>query len=172
MIHNKIRSLAVPAVALTAAALLAGCVTPVPVYQTRYPYQPAAAPVYPAAPAYNQAVYVETGIVANIEVLRSETPPVAPSGGGAVVGGLVGGVLGNQIGHGSGRAAATMLGVVGGALAGNAVEARNGAGRVYESYRVSVQMSNGSYRSFDVPSPGDLRIGDRVRIDGGQISRY
>ncbi|WP_295538120.1 glycine zipper 2TM domain-containing protein [uncultured Pseudacidovorax sp.] len=171
MIHNKVRFLAIPA-ALAAAAVLSGCVTPVPVYQTSYPYQPAPAPAYPAAPAYNPAAYVETGIVANIEMMRSETPPVAPSGGGAVVGGLLGGVLGNQIGHGTGRAAATMLGVVGGALAGNAVESRNGAARVYESYRVSVQMSNGSYRSFDVPSPGDLRIGDRVRVDGNQISRY
>src|SRR5688572_9263019 len=41
------------------------------------------------------------------------------SGGGAVLGGLIGGVLGNQIGHGGGRAAATALGVVGGAMVGN-----------------------------------------------------
>ncbi|EGC99123.1 17 kDa surface antigen, partial [Burkholderia sp. TJI49] len=27
-------------------------------------------------------------------------------------------------------------------------------------------------RSFDVQSPGDLRPGDRVRIDGNQLSRY
>ena len=45
------------------------------------------------------------------------------------------------------------------------------APRVYESYRVSIQTDNGAYRAFDVPSPGDLRVGDRVRIDNGQISR-
>jgi uncharacterized protein YcfJ len=44
------------------------------------------------------------------------------SGAGAVVGGVAGGVIGNQIGGGSGRAAATALGVIGGALLGNRVE--------------------------------------------------
>jgi len=85
---------------------------------------------------------------------------------------LVGGLLGNQIGGGSGRTAATVAGVVGGALLGNTIEGHNNAPRVYESYRVSVQTDNGGYRAFDVPSPGDLRIGDRVRIDNGQISRF
>ena len=55
---------------------------------------------------------------------------------------------------------------------GNSIEANNNRPRVYESYRVSVQTDNGGFRAFDVPSPGDLRIGDRVRIDNGQISRY
>ena len=34
-----------------------------------------------------------------------------------------------------------------------------------------VRDDNGGYRAFDVQNPGDLRIGDRVRIDNGQISR-
>ena len=150
---------------LLALATLTACVAPQPVYQTsRYPYQP----TYPVA----QSPYVEYGHVANIEVIRSQTAGAGTSGGGAVAGGVVGGVLGNQIGHGSGRAAATALGVIGGALLGNNIEANANAPRVYESYRVSIQTDNGAYRSFDVPSPGDLRIGDRVRIDGGQISRF
>lgn len=44
------------------------------------------------------------------------------SGGGAVIGAVVGGLAGNQIGGGSGRAAATALGVLGGALLGNSIE--------------------------------------------------
>jgi len=44
------------------------------------------------------------------------------SGGGAVIGGIVGGLAGNQIGGGGGRAAATALGVIGGALLGNSIE--------------------------------------------------
>ncbi|XAH22400.1 glycine zipper 2TM domain-containing protein [Xylophilus sp. GW821-FHT01B05] len=52
-----------------------------------------------------------------------------PSGAGAVIGAVAGGVLGNAIGHGSGRAAATALGVFGGAVMGNQVEA-NGSTRV------------------------------------------
>jgi len=152
--------------AVLALASLAGCYTPVPVYSSTYPYQPAA-PVYRSAPA----AHVEYGRIANIEVVQSQTAGVAPSGGGALVGALVGGVIGNQFGHGSGRAAATALGVVGGAIGGNAIEANNGAPRVYQSYRLSVQTENGGYRAFDVSSPGDLRIGDRVQIYNGQISR-
>lgn len=155
--------------AVLAASLLTACVAPAPVYRTsRYPYQPAAAP-YPYA---QPGAYVETGHIANIEVLRSETAGYGTSGGGAVAGGVLGGVVGNQFGRGGGRGAATALGVVGGALLGNAIEAQNNAPRVYESYRVSVQTDNGAYRVFDVPHPGDLRIGERVRIDNGQISRY
>jgi uncharacterized protein YcfJ len=44
------------------------------------------------------------------------------TGAGAVMGGIAGGAVGNTIGHGSGRAAATVLGLVGGALLGNNVE--------------------------------------------------
>ncbi len=52
-------------------------------------------------------------------------PPGAHSGStglGAVVGGIAGGALGNQVGQGRGRTAATIGGVVLGALAGNSVE--------------------------------------------------
>lgn len=44
------------------------------------------------------------------------------TGGGAVLGAIAGGAVGNAIGGGSGRAAATALGVIGGALLGNQVE--------------------------------------------------
>ncbi|MBC7602230.1 MAG: glycine zipper 2TM domain-containing protein [Ramlibacter sp.] len=55
--------------------------------------------------------------ICNVQPVRTQS-----SGGGAVIGALVGGLLGNQIGHGGGRAAATALGVVGGAAVGNNVE--------------------------------------------------
>ena len=52
------------------------------------------------------------------------------SGAGGVVGALAGGAIGNQIGHGEGRALATLLGVVGGALLGNQIESNNNAAQV------------------------------------------
>jgi len=152
-----------------AVTSLTACVAPAPYQTTRYPYQPQAA--YPAYPV-QQAGYTEYGRVANIEVLRTERAGTGTGGGGAVAGGVIGGVLGNQIGGGSGRAAATALGIVGGALLGNSIEAQNNGPRVYESYRVSIQTENGAWRAYDVPNPGNLRIGDRVRIDNGQISRF
>lgn len=45
------------------------------------------------------------------------------SGAGALMGGIAGGAMGNAIGGGSGRAAATVLGIVGGAILGNSIEA-------------------------------------------------
>ena len=159
------------AVAAASAALtLSACVVAPPVYHhARYPYQPAPA-VYPAQVAPYGAI--DYGQVADIEVLRTERAGYAPSGGGALAGGLIGGAVGNQIGQGTGRAAATALGLIGGALLGNMIESRNNAPRVYESYRISIQTDQGGWRVFDVPHPGDLRVGDRVRIDNGQISRY
>jgi uncharacterized protein YcfJ len=52
------------------------------------------------------------------------------TGTGGVVGALAGGAIGNQIGHGDGRAAATVLGLVGGALLGNQIERNNSAPQV------------------------------------------
>ena len=55
-------------------------------------------------------------------------------------------------------------------MAGNAIEGRNNQEYV-QGYRLSVQLDQGGYRVYDVSSPGDLRIGDRVRLYNGQISR-
>ena len=71
----------------------------------------------------------------------------------------------------SGKAAATILGAVGGAAVGNRIAGGNNAyantpGPVY---RVSVQTDNGQLRTYDVSATGDLRPGDRVRIENGVI---
>lgn len=44
------------------------------------------------------------------------------SGAGALMGGIAGGAVGNAIGAGGGRTAATVLGLVGGAMLGNRIE--------------------------------------------------
>ncbi|MGC1176176.1 glycine zipper 2TM domain-containing protein [Polaromonas sp.] len=45
-----------------------------------------------------------------------------PSGAGAVMGALAGGAMGNAVGDGGGRALATVIGLVGGAMVGNNIE--------------------------------------------------
>lgn len=50
------------------------------------------------------------------------------TGAGAVMGGIAGGAMGNAIGGGSGRAAATAIGLIGGAILGNNIE---GSGSTY-----------------------------------------
>jgi hypothetical protein len=38
-------------------------------------------------------------------------------------------------------------------------------------YRVSIQTDQGATRVYDLPAPGDLRVGDRVRVENGVIHR-
>jgi uncharacterized protein YcfJ len=64
----------------------------------------------------------------------------APSGLGAVAGAVAGGVVGNAIGGGSGRAAATALGLFGGAVLGNQAEV-NGSTRVQNMQSCSTQTA-------------------------------
>ena len=58
------------------------------------------------------------------QVCTTEAVPVQSqkSGAGAVIGGIAGGAMGNAVGGGSGRAAATILGVLGGAILGDRIE--------------------------------------------------
>ena len=114
-----------------ALAALSACVAPAPYYQqtSTYPYEPA--PSYPVVGT--PVPQVSYGRVVNIEVLQTQASGGPQSGVGAVTGGVVGGVLGHQVGGGSGKAAATVLGVVGGALLGNAIEANTRSPRVYQS---------------------------------------
>ncbi len=165
---------AAAAVALSACAPMSPQAGGYPpgVQQGAYPAATYPAATYPAAsyPAQNQqSAYIEYGRVNNIEVLQTQGKPQG-SGVGALIGGVAGAVVGHQIGGGSGRDAATVVGALGGAVAGSAVE-KNRAGAATESFRISVQMDNGSYRSYDVTSAGQLRTGDRVRIENGQLFR-
>ena len=167
-------------VSVVLVAGIAACAAPM--YDPMSSYPPAPAPAYPQTsypqntypagtyPAQNsQGRYSEFGRVSNVEVIR--TPEQSSSSGiGAVLGGVAGAVVGRQIGGGTGRDVATVAGAVGGAFAGNAIEKNRNAG-VRETYRVSVQLDNGTSRAYDVPSYGELRIGDRVRIENGQIFR-
>jgi outer membrane lipoprotein SlyB len=155
------------AVSASVLAGLAACAAPPPsspIPVANYPQQ-----VYPAQNP--QAGYVEFGRVSKVEVLQSQQEAPRGSGVGAIVGGVVGAVVGNRFGGGFGRDVATVGGAVGGAFAGNAIEKSRSTGTVRETYRVSIQMDNGAARAYDVPSSGELRVGDRVRVENGQISR-
>ncbi|GAD20779.1 glycine zipper 2TM domain-containing protein [Acidovorax sp. MR-S7] len=148
-------------VAVGLSGLLAACGQQPRSYGPEYVGQPA--PGYQAYPDRG----IEYGSVLYIEGMQAQN---RTSGAGAILGAVVGGVLGNQVGGGTGRAAATAIGAVGGAVAGNAIEGRNSRTE-YDTYRITVRLDQGGQRVYDVPSPGDLRPGDRVRLDGGQISR-
>lgn len=64
----------------------------------------------------------QVGITRDVCQDEVVTAPGQKSGAGALMGGIAGGAMGNAIGDGSGRAAATVLGIVGGAVLGNRIE--------------------------------------------------
>ena len=148
-----LRNVLMSSIAAGSLALLAACASP--------PRSDVAAAPIAAAP-----VQGESGRVTSIEVI-----PIAarPSGAGAILGAVIGGVVGNQFGSGTGKAVMTGVGAVGGAVAGNEVEKRNK--KDDEVYRVFVRLDNGTTRSMDFHRIDDLKVGDRVRFDNGQLYR-
>jgi len=126
-------------------------------------------------------VISSTPVVRQVAVARqvcTDQPMVVqqPSTGtGAIIGGIAGGAIGNQIGHGGGRAAATALGLIGGALLGNTVESR-GQQQVQNVPQCSTQTSYESRtmgydvryeyagREYDVQLPYDPGATIRVQV--------
>ena len=88
------------------------------------------------------------------------------SGLGAVAGGVVGAIAGKQVGGGRGRTAMSVLGAVGGAFAGNAIEKK---ARKVKSYDVTIRFDDGSTRTLSQSTPPAWRAGDRVRLLNGMI---
>jgi outer membrane lipoprotein SlyB len=124
----------------------------------------AGGPVYSNSPSAAVPVNGQYGRVTGIDVV-----PVASrtSGGGAVIGAVLGAVIGNQIGSGSGRAVATGVGAVGGGVIGNQIEKRRKNDD--EIYRVSVRYDNGLFAQYDYERIDNLRVGDRVMYDNGNL---
>lgn len=126
----------------------------------------APAPTYPA-PTYPAPVQVAKPICVNCGVVESVIPiqrEGTGSGLGAVAGAVVGGVLGNQVGGGDGKTAATVLGVFGGSIAGNAIEKKMKKDTAYE---VRVRMEDGSTRTLEQTTPAS--VGTKVIVDGNTL---
>ena len=77
------------------------------------------------------------------------------------------GLLGSQVGGGHGTQVATVVGAVGGGLAGNEIEKRV---KTTKNYEITVRMEDGSSRVFQ---PGHRRPrganGEHVKIIDGAI---
>ena len=175
------------AAATAAAALLAACGTtnpnqPVSSFPTTT--YPTTSSTYPATGSYPQtttapAAAVEYGRVTDIQTVQmGATSATNPQVRNAVVGGIIGAVVGNiagkNISGGDYRSGTTL----GGAAAGAAIGSRVGQGQTGSTvgaggpaYRVMVQTDQGAWRTYEVGALGDLRVGDRVRVENGVIYR-
>lgn len=127
----------------------------------------------PASTSSTSSSYSNTqyGVVDAIELVSGDSGGIAGSGIGAgtVIGGVVGGVLGHQVGGGTGKDIATAAGVVGGAVVGHEIEKHN---QQQDVYQVRVRLDNGGSQIVTQQSINDLRVGDRVRIENGNVYRY
>lgn len=126
--------------------------------------RPAPAPAVPAAQACRTCGVVET--------IRQVQVPVKDNSDhlvGTIAGGVAGGVVGNQFGGGSGKTALTVLGAVGGALAGREVERNIRQQQTVTHYELTVRMNDGSTRQFRSAQPFAFASGDHVRVENNQL---
>lgn len=137
----------IPAIFLAAAALMSGCANT------------------DSRPVSSRNSNVAYGVIDAIETTRVSKSEI---GAGAIVGGVVGGILGHQVGGGTGKDVATIAGVAGGAVVGHQLEKNS---KQQDAYRIQVKLDHGGYQTV-TQAISDLRVGDRVRIENNQVSRY
>lgn len=104
------------------------------------------------------------GVIEAVTAIRVQGPG---TGVGAVAGGVTGAAVGSQLGRGNGRTALGLLGAVGGAYAGHAIE-RNV--RSDTSYRVTVRMDDGTKRTVYPSTAPAFAVGEKVRVVNGTIA--
>ena len=143
----------------------------------------AVAPPVAAKAHTAQAAHVQTQAKANPVVAPKPTPvkcvdcgviestrEIAVKGEGtglgAAGGAVLGGLLGNQVGGGRGKDLATVVGAVGGVVAGNEIEKR---AKSTKSYEVTVRLNDGSTRVVSEANVPLWRAGDHVKMVEGSI---
>lgn len=129
--------------------------------------QPAQAPRPAAAPA--QPACATCGVVQTIRQVQVPTKDDSNHLVGTIAGGVAGGVVGNQFGGGNGKTALTVLGAVGGALAGREVERNIRQQQTVTHYELTVRMNDGSTRQFRSAQPFAFASGDHVRVENNQL---
>lgn len=149
------------AVVIAAAMGLGACAAPGEPHRGAYPGGAA----YPSQPNPEVARY---GYVDAIETVNAERREGV--GVGAIGGAIAGGAIGSQIGSGSGRTAATIGGAVVGGVVGHQVEQRvRGNQAAGAEYMFRVRMDDGTYQTFRKETHDNIRVGDRVRVERGNI---
>lgn len=124
-----------------------------------------------ADPSHNVRTSVQTSAACKdcgvIESVREVTKQGEATGLGAVAGSVVGGILGNQVGAGHGRDAMTVLGVIGGAVAGHQIEKSQHKSTDYE---IVVRFEDGTTRVMTQDTPPVWRQGEHVKVIDGMIT--
>ena len=182
-----IKRIAIPAT-VAAAMLLAACgsaptttssipSTPYPTASTYPGTTYPSSSTYPSASVSQSApaAAVEYGRVLDIQTVAGAAADPNAARNRAIAGGIIGAVVGSVVGknvnNGGNRSAATVLGAGAGAAIGNRSGQNAAAASATSAYRVTVQTDQGVQRTYEVGTLGDLRVGDRVRVENGVIYR-
>lgn len=118
-----------------------------------------------SAPAAGGKVCASCGKVLSVKAVEKEGKAGAM---GMVAGGVAGALLGNQVGTGTGRTVATVAGAAGGAYAGNKIEQKMKATKVWE---VAVRFDNGEEKTYSFDHDPGFASGAAVKAANGSITR-
>lgn len=120
----------------------------------------------PVSQVYGTSQATSYGKIISVREYSVQTNNVNPLGvaGGAIVGGL----LGNQIGGGKGKTLATIVGVAGGAYAGNELSKNNQQVQMVE---LQFKQTNGQNYTINQEKSGYFYVGQAVKvITNGNVS--
>jgi outer membrane lipoprotein SlyB len=123
----------------------------------------------PAPPAADAASCPHCGVVVSTNQVQV---PVQNNGEpiiGTVAGGVVGGVVGNQFGGGGGKTALTVLGAVGGALAGREIERNIKQQQTVTRYQLVARTNDGRTHTFRSATPFQYAPGQAIRVENNQL---
>lgn len=154
MLQRKPKCLFIASAGIAAALLLTGCAT-----------QSSSSTVYRS----DQTQREQTVRMATVEAVRQVTIQRDSKGIGTVGGAVVGGIAGSGIGGGRGQDIATVLGAIGGMVAGQAIEEK---ANQRPGLEITVKYDSGETRIIVQEADVDVRPGDRVQvITGGGVTR-
>lgn len=140
---------------------------PKPAHKTVRHHVAARKPVAPAAkPAKVAAAKPPCPDCGVVEAVREVDVKGKGTGVGAVAGGVIGGVAGHQVGGGRGKTLMTVIGAVGGAIAGNELEKKQ---KTTKQWQVTVRLENGREQVVTLAQQPPWRAGDHVRLVDGKI---
>ena len=139
--------------AVTLAALLAGCIT----HESGNVY------------GKHEAGREQTVRMATVDSVRAVQLEGSQSGIGAGAGGAVGGITASQVGHGAGSSVAAVLGAVAGGVAGNVIENKATSKNALE---ITVKLDSGEMRAIVQEADQQFSPGQRVRLlSSGGVTR-
>lgn len=118
------------------------------------------------APVYSPAPQIADKNLGTVQAVREIKQPGEHTAMGPIAGGVAGAVIGSQIGGGSGKKVMTVVGALGGALAGRHIEKQ---ARATTRWEIDVRHDSGRQETVLSDVAPASRPGDRVRVVDGRL---